>query len=103
MIDIEIGDLRPLRELTAELAAWDQTDRKRGHADAQLARIRAMLDDALARAANPHMEDGMSASEYAALHGISVSAVYKRIKRGKRKSVPGAVRRGGRIYIEKAS
>jgi hypothetical protein len=95
---IEVGDLRPFRDLALELAAWDQVDRKRARRDSQLARIRAMLDDALAKAANPHVAAGMRPSEFAALHGISVSAVYKRLARGK--NAPPSRRKGSRIIIE---
>lgn len=84
----ELGDLRPFRDVLAELEEWEREDReRRGEDDVvhALGKVRRRLEAALEEAENP--QDDLSIEEYAKLKRISVWAAYKRFNRGR---IPGA-------------
>lgn len=96
---IEIGDLRPFRQMADEMAEWARVDRARGTGDSlcRVSIMREMLSSALAAAQGFHLEMGLDRASVEYLRGVIVSRGIPRRPRADPKDLP----REGGVYIVK--
>lgn len=99
---IELGDLAPIRAALLEIADLSESAQRTHGTDDRVSEAFAIakhrIEKALEVAADPALDEGMSPLDYARLQGITITAAYKRARKGQAKTrrVPG---KGLRFYI----
>jgi hypothetical protein len=99
---LELGDLGPVRAALMEIAELASSAQRTHGADdpvsGALVTAQHLLAKALDVAADPALDEGMSPTDYARLQGITLTAAYKRARKGQARTrrVPG---KGLRFYL----